>query len=435
MMSTYDLLNNNNIGIEIYSFIEELFPICRSITGNGTRKTLELIKQHIPIKINEIPSNTKVFDWNVPKEWNIIDAYVKNSKGEKIIDFKKSNLHILQYSIPIHKKMSLDELKNHLYTLEEYPNWIPYKTSYYQENWGFCISHKQFQTLDDDEYEVFIDSTLKNGSLSYGELFFKGEIEDEILFSTYICHPSMCNDNLSGVSLLTFLAKILINKKTKYSYRFLFIPETIGAISWLAKNENNIHKIKYGIVATCVGDSGQLTYKKTKQGNTLLDKTVEKILVDSRDSYEIVDFFPTGSDERQFSSPGFNIPVGSLVRTLYGKFPEYHTSADNMDFMNSKSLQDSFTKYHSIIYVFENNVIYKNQNPKCEPNLGKRKLYDLIGANKELSSNSNSIFWLLNQSDGNTSLLEIATKSNISFIDIKNMADILVSHDLLTIMN
>ena len=434
-MSTYNLLNNNNIGIEIYSFIEKLFPICRSITGNGTRKTLELIKQHIPIEINDIPSNTKVFDWNVPKEWNIIDAYVKNSKGEKIIDFKISNLHILQYSISIHKKISLDELKNHLYTLEEYPNWIPYKTSYYQENWGFCMSYKQFQTLEDDEYEVFIDSTLENGSLTYGELFFKGEIEDEILFSTYICHPSMCNDNLSGVLLLTFLAKTLIDKKTKYSYRFLFIPETIGAISWLAKNENNVHKMKYGVVATCVGDSGQLTYKKTKQGNTLIDKIVEKILVDSRDSYEIVDFFPTGSDERQFSSPGFNIPVGSLVRTLYGKFPEYHTSADNMDFINSKSLQDSFTKYNSIIHVLENNVIYKNQNPKCEPNLGKRKLYDLIGANKELPSNSNSIFWLLNQSDGNTSLLEIATKSNISFIDIKNMADILVSHDLLTIVN
>jgi aminopeptidase-like protein len=434
-MSTYDLLNNNDIGIEIYSLIEKLFPICRSITGNGTRKTLELIKQHIPIEINEIHSNTKVFDWTVPKEWNIINAYVKNSKGEKIIDFQKSNLHILQYSIPIHKKMTLDELKNHLYSIEEYPDWIPYRTSYYQENWGFCISHKQFQTLDDDEYEVFIDSTLEHGSLTYGELFFKGEIEDEILFSTYICHPSMCNDNLSGTALLTFLAKTLIDKQTKYSYRFLFIPETIGAISWLSKNENNVNKIKYGMVATCVGDSGQSTYKKTKQGNTLLDKIVEKILIDSGDSYEIVDFFPTGSDERQFSSPGFNIPVGSLVRTLYGEFPEYHTSADNMDFMNSKSLQDSFTKYHSIIYLLENNVIYKNQNPKCEPNLGKRNLYDLIGANKKLSSNSNSIFWLLNQSDGNTSLLEIASKSNISFVEIKNMADILVFHNLLSIVN
>lgn len=425
----------SSMGTEMYNLIDELFPICRSITGDGVRETLKIVQKHIPIKINEVSSGTQVYDWVIPKEWNIRDAFVKDSSGNKIIDFKKSNLHILQYSVPIHKKMSFDELKNHLYTLEEYPNYIPYKTSYYQENWGFCISHKQFQTLDDDEYEVFIDSTLENGSLTYGELFFKGEIEDEILFSTYICHPSMCNDNLSGVSLLTFLAKTLIDKKTKYSYRFLFIPETIGAISWLSKNENDVHKIKYGVVATCVGDSGQLTYKKTKQDNTLLDKIVEKILVDSRDPYEIVDFFPTGSDERQFSSPGFNIPVGSLVRTLYGKFPEYHTSADNIDFMNKKSLQDSFVKYHSIIYVLENNVIYKNQNPKCEPNLGKRKLYDLIGANKKLSSNSNAIFWLLNQSDGNTSLLEIATKSNISFIDIKNMADILVSHNLLTIVN
>ncbi len=426
-MSTIDSDNNitENIEDKLYSFIKELFPICRSITGNGVRETLKIIKKHIPIEIHEVPTGTKVFDWIVPKEWNIRDAYIKNSKGEKVVDFQNSNLHILQYSVPINKKISLDELKNHLYTIEEHPDWIPYKTSYYQENWGFCLSHNDYLKLQNDEYEVFIDSTLEDGSLSYGEILLKGEQDDEILFSTYVCHPSMCNDNLTGVSILTYLAKLLKNKKLKNSYRFLFIPETIGSITWLSMNENNLEKIKSGLVATCLGDSGCFTYKKSRIGNSIIDQTVQKILDDSKSEYNLLDFFPTGSDERQFCSPGFNLPIGSLTRTIYEKFSEYHTSADNLEFINSDSLADSFKIYSNVIDVLENNQTYINVNPKCEPSLGKRGLYNLVGASKNSKQLNEPLLWVLNQSDGNRSLLDISIKSGLNFSKLLDAAKIL----------
>lgn len=432
-MSTIDSDNNTpeNIGDDLYSFIKELFPICRSITGNGVRETLNIIKKHIPIEIHEVPTGTKVFDWIVPKEWNISDAYIKNSKGEKIVDFQKSNLHILQYSVPINKKISLDELKNHLYTIEEHPDWIPYKTSYYQENWGFCLSYNEYLKLHDDEYEVFIDSTLEDGSLSYGEILFDGEQADEILFSTYVCHPSMCNDNLTGIAILTYLAKSLKNKKLKNSYRFLFIPETIGAIAWLCINENNIGKIKSGLVATCLGDSGCLTYKKSRIGNSIIDQAVQKILDDSKNEYTLLDFFPTGSDERQFCSPGFNLPIGSLTRTIYEKFSEYHTSADNLEFINSESIADSFKIYSNVIDVLESNQTYINVNPKCEPNLGKRGLYNLLGASKNSKQLNEPLLWVLNQSDGGNSLLDISIKSGLNFSKIVDAAKILHEHNLI----
>ena len=297
-------------GKDMYDLMIKLYPICRSITGNGVRETLKIIKKLIPIEIKEIPSGTKVFDWTVPKEWNIKDAYIKNSKGEKIVDFKNSNLHVLNYSLPINKKLRLNELKEHLFTLPEYPDWIPYLTSYYDENWGFCLSHNQYEKLEDDIYEVFIDSTLKDGFLTYGELYLEGKNKEEILLTCYICHPSLCNDNLSGIVLLTFLAKHILTLKKDTaltnSYRFLFIPETIGSIAWLCLNEKKISNIKCGLVVTCVGDSGKFTYKKSRIGNALIDKVVEKVLIDSEEAHEIIEFFPTGSDERQFCSPGFN---------------------------------------------------------------------------------------------------------------------------------
>ncbi|MBW2993467.1 DUF4910 domain-containing protein, partial [Candidatus Woesearchaeota archaeon] len=297
------------IGKQMHSFMTELYPLCRSITGNGVRKTLKLIGEHIPLNLSEVATKTKVFDWTIPKEWNIRDAYIKNSKGEKIVDFNKSNLHVLNYSVPVHKKMNLEELKKHLFTLPEYPNWIPYLTSYYKENWGFCLSHQQYEQLEEDSYEVFIDSTLKEGYLTYGEFFIQGKTDKEFLFSCYVCHPSLCNDNLSGVVLLTFLAKYLQNfgRNLKYSYRFLFIPETIGSITWLNLNEEKLSKIKCGLVATCVGDPGNLTYKRSKAKNTLIDKIVEKVLFDSGEPHNVVDFSPIGSDERQFCSIGFNM--------------------------------------------------------------------------------------------------------------------------------
>jgi aminopeptidase-like protein len=425
---------DENVGREMHELITKLFPICRSITGNGVRETLKKIQTHIPIQINEVQSQTKVFDWTIPKEWNIQDAYVIDPNGKKIIDFKNSNLHVVSYSIPIHKKMELSELKPHIHTLSEMPNTIPYLTSYYNEDWGFCMSYNEFTKLQEGEYEIMIDSTLENGSLTYGEFLKKGEVEDEVLLTCYICHPSMCNDNLSGTALITFLAKHLENIKTKLSYRFLFIPETIGAITWLSKNEQNLHKIKHGLVATCLGDSGSSTYKKTRDGNNEIDKIAKYVLENSKQDYTIIDFFPLGSDERQFSSPKFNLPIGSLIRTLYGKFPEYHTSDDNLNFVKAENLEDTFSKYSQIIYIIENNVKYLNLNPKCEPQLSKRGLYRQLGSQKISGQSQLAMFWILNQSDGENSLLDISIKSKLDFSTIKQIADKLVDHNLLKII-
>lgn len=413
----------NLTGENMFDLMKKLYPICRSITGNGVRQTLQIIKEIIPIDIKEVPTGTKVFDWEVPREWNIRDAYIKNSKGERIVDFKKNNLHVLNYSTPIHKKISLEELKKHLFTLPKHPDWIPYKTSYYDENWGFCITNKQYEQLEDDTYEVYIDSSLDDGHLTYGELYIKGESEEEFLLSTYLCHPSLCNDNLSGVVLLTYLAKELENKDLKYSYRFLFIPETIGAITWLALNEEKTKNIKCGLVATCVGDNGNITYKRTQNGNTIIDEVVEKVLQESGHPHQIKNFFPWGSDERQYCSVGFNLPVGSLMRTQYAHFPQYHTSADNLDFIDISSLSDSFKKYLEVIYIIENDDIYINLSPKCEPRLGERGLYGY--------SQRTAIRWVLSFSDGNNSLLDISKRSGLRFELIKEAADLLVDSVLL----
>jgi len=419
------------IGDEMFRLMVELFPICRSITGNGLRNTLKILSKHISLEIHEVPTGTKVFDWMIPREWNINDAYIKNSKGEKIVDFKKSNLHVLNYSAPINTKISLEELKPHLFTLPEHPNVIPYRTSYYKENWGFCLTHNQFLQLEDDLYEVVIDSSLVDGSLTYGEYFLKGKNDDEVLFSCYPCHPSMCNDNLSGIVLLTFLAKYLGNLTLNYSYRFLFVPETIGAITWLSKNESKIEKIKHGLVASCVGDSGTSSYKKSRQGNAIIDQAVINVLKNSGENYKIIDFKPIGSDERQYCSPGFNIPIGSLQRTIPPDFPEYHTSADDTNFVQGRYLANTFSKYLSVIYILENNKTYVNLNPKCEPQLGKTGLYRMIGGPRKLIINELAILWVLNYSDGEHSLLDISDVSGIKFEQIKIVANALINCNLL----
>jgi len=439
------------IGEDMHKLMVELFPICRSITGNGLRKTLKILKNHVPLEMFEVPTKTKAFDWEVPREWNINDAYIKNSKGKKIVDFKKSNLHVLNYSIPINKKISLEELKLHLHSLPEHPDVIPYRTSYYNEDWGFCITHNQLLQLEEDKYEVFIDTTLEDGSLTYGEYFVKGKSEDEVLFSCYPCHPSMCNDNLSGVVLLTFLAKHLKNLSLQYSYRFLFIPETIGAIVWLSRNEKNVGKIKHGLVATCVGDPGILTYKKSRQDKADIDQTVIEVLKNSGDEYKIVNFNPLGSDERQFCSPGFNLPVGSLRRSDARMFPEYHTSADNTEFVKAKYLADSFSKYFQVIFKLEENFgihsskkheeelpeidskndqVFVSLNPKCEPKLDKIGVYRKLGG-PALNNDTLTSLWILNYSDGKHSLYDISLRSGINFKQIKQIAELLQKKKLL----
>ena len=424
-------LNFGEVGIEMHRLISQLYPICRSITGNGVRQTLNILGKHIPLSIQEVPTGTNVFDWTVPKEWNIRDAYIKNLKGEKIIDFKNSNLHVLNYSIPIKKKVSSEELCEHVFTLPEYPDWIPYRTSYYKETWGFCLSHNQYLQLRESEYEVLIDSSLEEGYLTYGEYYVEGDSSDEILISSHICHPSLCNDNLSAIALTIFLAKYLNRLSLKYSYRFLFIPGTIGSITWLYRNETNVSKIKHGLVVACVGDSGGFTYKKTRQGNAEIDQAVENVLRSGRDDYEIIDFFPYGYDERQYCSPGFNLAVGCLMRTPHGKYSEYHTSADNLDFVQPEYLGESFETCLMVIDILEGNRAYVNVNPKCEPQLGKRGLYKKMGGGKSGGEKQLAMLWVLNQSDGNNTLLDISDKSRLKFSLIKEVADILEAHLLL----
>lgn len=425
------ILNTYEIGQEMYRFISELYPICRSITGNGLRRTLRLIQAHIPLAIHEIPTGTRVFDWTVPKEWNIRDAYIKNSKGDKVIDFNKSNLHVVSYSVPVRARMKLEKLKEYLFTLPEYTGWIPYRTSYYKESWGFCLTHNELCALKDDEYEVCIDASLEEGHLSYGEFYLKGESCDEVLIVCHACHPSLCNDNLSGVSLVAFLAKFLRPLSLRYSYRFLFVPATIGSITWLSINQNQVSRIKHGLIAACVGDPGKSTYKKSRRSDAEIDKAAMHVLKHCGNDYEIIDFSPYGYDERQFCSPGFNLAVGSLTRSTHDRFPEYHTSADNLEFVQPEYLADSFRKYFSILYVLENNKKYLNQNPHCEPQLGRRGLYRTLSGQADRRSKELPMFWVLNLSDGNHTLLDIAEKSGLEFGVIKNAADLLLKHDLL----
>jgi aminopeptidase-like protein len=424
-------INREGMGREMHAFIGEMYPLCRSITGAGFRETLAMVSRHIPIEIHEVPTGTPVFDWTVPKEWNIQDAYVKNMVGERVIDFRNSNLHVVSYSVPVRATLSLAELRGHLFTLPEHPDWIPYRTSYYQETWGFCLSHHELLKMKDDLYDVCIDSSLEPGHLTYGEYYLPGEEENEVLISCHACHPSLCNDNLSSVAMITFLAKHLSTQPRRYSYRFLFIPGTIGSITWLCLNEKNVHKIKHGLVAACTGDPGRTTYKKSRQGDAEIDKVVAHVLKHSGQDYEIMDFSPYGYDERQYGSPGFNLPVGCLMRTPHGRYPEYHTSADDLSFVRPASLADSFVKYLAVLQVLENNRIYLNLNPKCEPQLGKRGLYRLMGGDRETGFDQMSLLWVLNLSDGSHSLLDIAERAGYELTMIKNAAEVLREHKLL----
>ncbi|ETX01860.1 MAG: hypothetical protein ETSY1_05885, partial [Candidatus Entotheonella factor] len=316
-------LDQARMGREMYRLIETLYPICRSLTGHGVRETLSILQRHIALKVHEIPTGTPVFDWTIPREWNIRDAYIKNANGERVVDFQQCNLHVVHYSVPIHTRMHLADLKSHLHTLPEYPDRIPYRTSYYHETWGFCLSEAQLQSLPDEQYEVYIDATLQDGHLTYGEYVLPGESSDEILISCHICHPSLCNDNLSGLALTTCLAQALTPLSRRYTYRFVFVPATIGPIAWLCLNEPRLSAIQHGLVVSNVGDPGPLTYKKSRRGKAEIDRAVMHVLQHTSTASNIVDFVPYGYDERQYCSPGINLSVGSLSRTPNGGYTEY----------------------------------------------------------------------------------------------------------------
>jgi aminopeptidase-like protein len=424
-------LDLSTVGRNIYALMRELYPICRSITGDGFRQTLARLKKDIPVEVHEVSSGTRVFDWTVPKEWNIRDAYVKNSSGERVIDFRQHNLHVVNYSVPVHRKMSLAQLRPYLHTLPDQPDWIPYRTSYYKEEWGFCLPHRQLEAMREDEYEVCIDSTLRDGHLTYGECHLKGVLAEEVLVSCHACHPSLCNDNLSGVAVATFLARDLGQVPLRYSYRFLFIPGTIGSITWLSLNQERAAAIRHGLVLTCVGDRGHITYKKSRRGDAVIDRAVTHVLKHSGQAYDVQNFSPYGYDERQYCSPGFNLPVGCFMRTPHGKFPEYHSSADNLELMHPASLADSFVQCLSAFYILETSRSYLNQNPHCEPQLGKRGLYRAMGGHRDEKLQETAMLWVLNQSDGAHTLLDIAERSGLAFAIVKDAADMLLRHDLL----
>ena len=416
------------VGESMHAFMREIFPICRSITGDGVRDTLAAVGRRIPLELHEVPSGTGVLDWTVPDEWNITDGYIARD-GHRVVDFRESNLHVVSYSEPIRAEMPLRELRPHLHTLPEHPEWVPYRTSYYSRAWGFCLAQRQLDSLEDSDYEVVIDSTLEPGSLTYGECFLPGDREEEVLLTTHVCHPSLANDNLAGIALLTEIGARIEDAPRSLSYRLLFIPGTIGSITWLARNEDRTSKVVAGLVLACVGDSAPLTYKRSRRGDALVDRAAAYVL-GRMNHARVVDFVPWGWDERQFNSPGFDLPVGSLSRSREGEYEEYHSSADDLELVRPRQLEEALQAVLEIVEVLESDRRYVNLAPKGEPQLGRRGLYPKMGG-PAAEREQLALLWVLNQSDGGRSLLDIAERSGLPFSDLRAAAQRLHAAGLL----
>ena len=424
----------NDAGRNMYELAGRLFPICRSITGNGFRQSLEMIREILPeIQVFEIPSGTAVYDWTIPKEWNIRGGWIKNLQGETIIDFNDCNLHVMGYSVPVHQTISREELLDHIYTQPEQPEWIPYVTSYYKERWGFCMSERQKQALTDAEYEVCIDSTLEDGSLTYGELVLPGETDDEIFFSTYLCHPSMANNELSGPCVQTEIIKYLKSlSHRKYTYRFVFIPETIGSITYLSRNLEVLQQhVKAGFVVSCVGDNRTYSMVSTKYEDTLADRVLNNVLKFHYPDYIRYSFIKRASDERQYGSAGVNLPVCAFCRSKYHEYPEYHTSADNMDLISPEGLSGAYEVLVKVINALENNYFYQMQC-KCEPQLGKRGLYPTV-SQKGTKGDARYMQDFIAYADGRNDLIGISNILDIPVDKLIPIKDQLMEHHLLAV--
>lgn len=419
--------------LDMMSLLRTLFPLPRSLTGNGVRATLQAVKQHIPLDIHEVPTGTQVFDWDVPREWNIRAASIKALDGRVLVDFADNNLHVVGYSVPVRGTFTREQLAAHIHTLPDQPEAIPYRTSYYAENWGFCLPHSLWQTMQDEAYEVEIDSLLADGTLTYGEFFIPGETDQEILISVHVCHPSLANDNLSGIVVATALAHhFMAQSGLRFGIRFLFLPATIGAITWLAQNEDHLDRITHGLVLTCIGDDGPFHYKKTVDG-AVVDLAAEHVLRHSGHAFGMLEFSPYGYDERQYGSPGIALPVGCLMRAIHGTFPEYHTSLDNCDFVTSEALDQSFQLLVELIDLLQRNATYRRVDGRGEPQLGRRGLYRAIAGQKEAGGASQmDLLWVLNQCDGNRSLLHIAERAKTPFSRIRAAADLCLNAELIT---
>jgi aminopeptidase-like protein len=415
-------------GERMHALASRLFPMCRSITGDGVRETLREVAEQIPLELHEVPSGTQVLDWTVPDEWNIREAHIATTDGRRIVDFGESNLHVVSYSEPVRAEMTLEDLRPHLHVHPERPDWIPYRTSYYTRDWGFCLRRNQIEALEDVTYEVVIDSTLAPGSLTYGECFLPGRSEDEIVLTTHVCHPSLANDNVSGIALLTEIGAALAELPRRYSYRLLFIPGTIGSVTWLARNEDQVSRVTGGLVIACVGDSAPLTYKRSRRGDSPVDRAGAHVV--GRSGGRVLDFVPWGWDERQFNSPGFDIPVGCLTRSLEGEFPEYHSSADDLELITADRLENALQSTLEILDVLEHNRTYRNLSPRGEPQLGRRGLYRGLGG-PDPGTEQLAVLWVLNQSDGSHTLLDIAERSGLAFSDVDRASGALLEAGLL----
>jgi aminopeptidase-like protein len=418
--------------IELY--FDKLWPICRSITGNGLRESFKVLSDLIPLKLTEVPSGTAVFDWVVPNEWNINDAYIITPEGKKICDFKINNLHVVNYSTPVNQEIGYEELIKHLYTLERLPDAIPYITSYYKEKWGFCLSKKEFDALPKTgSYKVLIDSELKPGSLTYGECILKGDTRDEVLFSSYLCHPSMANNELSGPLVLSFLYKqIAAMPNRRYTYRFVIAPETIGTIAFLSDRKDDVLKnVKAGYVVTCCGTDKPFVFKKSRQENSLADEVALHALKHSGEGYSAIAFDPLGSDERQYCSPGFNLPVASLMRSKYHDYPEYHTSLDNKQLISFDAMSQTVEMYFSIVRALELNKCYQNTIRFCEPNMGKRGLYEDLSGALTMPQQLSTRMRLINYMDGKTSLLAFCERYDLNLLDLQHEIELLIQKGVL----
>jgi aminopeptidase-like protein len=408
-------------GDELHAFASQLYPICRSITGQGVRQTLALIRGRIPLEVREIPSGTAVYDWEVPLEWNIDDACVYAPDGSRVIDFQEHNLHLMSYSEPVAKTVSLAALNENLHSLPDRPTWIPYRTSYYRRNWGFCLRHETRQALVPGQYRVEINSSLTRGSLSYGEFAIPGHNRDEVLFFTHVCHPSLANDNTSGMAIATALAGWIASEPRRFSYRFVFGPGTIGSLCWLRENEAGLSRVRAGLVLALLGDAGALTYKMSREGNTLVDSVASYVVSQMDPAGTVIPFTPYGYDERQLCSPGFNLPIGRLTRSVNGGYTQYHTSADDLTLIRPDCLAQSLEACKLFVSVIEQDARYVNLSPKGEPRLGKRGLYGPVGG-RSPAAREEAMLWILSQSDGSRSLLDVARRSGLPFAIIREAA-------------
>lgn len=399
---------------DLWPSMQAMYPLCRSITGNGVRQTLDLIQKWIPLERTEVPSGTAVFDWEIPNEWNIRDAYIADQQGHRIVDFRVHNLHVVNYSAPVRRTMTREELEAHLYSLPDHPDWIPYRTSYYREHWGFCLRHRDREQLGSGPFEVVIDSSLAPGSLTYAECVVPGITDAEALVYTHTCHPSLANDNLTGIAVVVALARALLDERPRLTWHFIFGPGTIGSLAWLSRNEQRLERVQAGLTVGLLGDSGALTYKRSRRGDCVTGRVARYVLDRLASSARIVDFEPYGYDERQFCSPGFDLPVGRLTRSPNGQYPEYHTSADNLDFVQPACLAESIRILANMIAVIDENRRLRNLSPKGEPRLGKRGLYGSIGGTAP-GAFEHALLWVLSLSDEKHDLLAIAERSGLDF--------------------